>query len=252
MANEALVGLQIIESSLAVLRLQSPEKRNALSPGLIDALRDALHRIKASSEVRAAVIAGTPGGAFSAGADLRTVLDLDNDGIASYFENMATLIWEVIDCPKPIVAAISGPAMGGGADLAVACDFRVASPQALFAFPGLSFGLVLGTQQLARIIGPSKTKQLALLGQRVNAQEALSIGLVDFIADDPESTAITLAKEVSNRPPYAVALAKKLLRPANGLEDVVGPVKTSVRHPNFVDQLRLYASTRVKPNTPRL
>ncbi|MGI5834878.1 MAG: enoyl-CoA hydratase/isomerase family protein [Chloroflexota bacterium] len=246
MAERALVGIQVTEG-LATLRLQSPEKRNALSPELIAAFRGALRQIKNDSRVRAVVIAGTAGGAFCAGADLRAVLSLENDQITSYFEEMATLIWEVIDCHLPTVAAVGGPAMGGGADIAVACDLRVAAPKAIFAFPGLSFGLVLGTQQLARLIGPSRAKQMAFLGKRVDAQEALNMGLVDLIADDPELAALDLAREMAQRPPHALAMAKTLLKPAANPEEVIGPVRASVRHPEFLDQLRAYASARLKP-----
>lgn len=246
MAEKALVGIQVADG-LATLRMQCPEKRNALSPELIASFRDALSQVKSDARVRAVVIAGTPGGAFCAGADLRAVLSLENDQIISYFEDMASLVWEVIDCPVPTVAAPGGPAMGGGADIAAACDLRVAAPKAVFAFPGLSFGLVLGTQQLARLIGPSRAKQMAFLGKRIDAQEALNWGLVDLIAEDPEAAASELAREMAQRPPQALAMAKTLLKPAASLEEVLGPVRTSVRHPEFLDRLRAYASSRLKP-----
>lgn len=246
MIEKALVGIQMAEG-LATLRMQCPEKRNALSPELVSALRDAIRKVKDDTRVQAIVIAGTPGGAFCAGADLRAVLGLKDDSIISYFERMAALVWEVTDCPKPTVAAIGGPAMGGGADIAAACDLRVAAPKAIFAFPGLAFGLVLGTQQLARLIGPSRAKQMAFLGKRVDAQEALAMGLVDLIADDPEVAALDLAREMAQRPPHALAMAKMLLKPAASLEEILVPVQASVRHPEFLDRLRAYASARLKP-----
>lgn len=249
MAEEALVGLRV-EKGVATLRLQRPQARNALSPGLVAALRGTLRQVRGDPEVRAVVLAGTPGGAFCAGADLRAVLSLEPPEILSYFESVATLVWEVIDCPKPMVAAVAGPAMGGGADIAVGCDLRVAAPNALFAFPGLAFGMVLGTQWLAQLIGPPRAKRMVFLGKRVNAQEALGMGLVDLVVDDPEAAAQALAMEIARRPPHAIAMVKGLLKPASGLEEVLGPVQASVRHPEFLERLRAYAATRLKPPSP--
>ncbi len=247
MSEGPLVELSV-ENGLATVRLNDPRVRNALSPALVTAFRAAVGQVKADPSIRGAILCGTPGGAFSAGADLKAVLSLKDEEILDYFEGVAHLIWEVIDCPKPMVAALAGPAMGGGADVAVGCDLRVAAPNSLIAFPGLAFGLVMGTQRLAALIGPARAKQMVFLGKRVNAQEALEMGLVDQVADDPEASARELAREMAQRPPDALAMAKQLLKPAYGLQELLGPVQASIRHPEFLRRLKSFASMRVKPH----
>jgi len=235
-----------LEEGLATLRIQRGSARNALSPELVAALRRSFAELAGEPSVKAIVLTGTPGYAFAAGIDLRAVCHLASDEIALYFENVARLLWEVAACPKPVIAAVSGPALGAGADLAVACDVRVAAPDATFAFPGLAFGLVLGMARLARLVGPGRAKHLVFTGRRLGAAEAQAFGLVDLVGDDHLGAALAIGQEAAQRPAEALAAAKTCCG-AGTLQDELDPVLASVRRPGFAERLRDFAGARLGP-----
>ena len=234
-----------IAADVATLRMQRPSARNALSPVLVAALRQAIQRLEADPAVRAILLMGSSGGVFSSGIDLRAALAFDRERAASYFEEVATLLWEVRSCSKVTVAVVQGAALGAGADLAAACDLRIASPGASFAFPGLAFGLVLGTRRLAQLVGPARARSLALTGRRVAAPEALAMGLLDEIADDPESTAEAVARAAASRPARAVAIVKELTALEGDLSEELRALRASLADPEFLPRLRAYATLRL-------
>jgi enoyl-CoA hydratase/carnithine racemase len=188
----------------AVLRLRAPDSTNILSRAVIASLQSAVETLKAEANqgrIKALIVTGN-GNFFSAGADLKEIARL-NGSAAFEFARAGQRLMQAIDSfPLPVIAAIRGYCMGGGLDLALACDFRIAAPDAVFGHRGASLGVITGwggTQRLPRLIGKPRALQMFLLAEMVKAEEALRIGLVDAIAEDPVDAA-ALNLERGQRP----------------------------------------------------
>jgi enoyl-CoA hydratase/carnithine racemase len=177
------------------VRLTSADETNRLTRACVLALTDAL--LSLSENAKPLIVAGNSR-FFSAGADLREIQSLDAvEALA--FARTGQRLMNVIDCfPRPVFAAVEGYCMGGGLDLALACHCRVASPNAIFGHRGAALGLMTGwggTQRLPHLIGKSRTLALLAKAEKIHAQEALTIGLVDAIADDPTAEALRRLRE---------------------------------------------------------
>ena len=165
---------------MCILRLCRPEKLNALSTALEQALADTLDR----PEVRdspCVVLTGS-GRAFSAGADVAEFADRDPEAIARYYRESGGVYERVAALQQPTISAIHGYCLGGGLELALATDFRIADETAIFGFPEVSIGILPssgGTVRAARLLGPARAKELILLGGRVDAGQALAAGARD-------------------------------------------------------------------------
>ncbi|HEX9121580.1 MAG TPA: enoyl-CoA hydratase/isomerase family protein [Terriglobales bacterium] len=174
----------------AVLRLISPDGTNRLTRACVLALTDAVRELARAP--RPLIITGNHK-FFSAGAELSEIVALT--GPAAYaFSHMGQALMNEIGCfPAPVVAAVDGYCMGGGLDLALACHRRIASPHAVFGHRGAALGLITGwggTQRLPRLVGKTRALQMMIEAEKVHAREALRIGLVDAIADDPVGDAV--------------------------------------------------------------
>jgi enoyl-CoA hydratase/carnithine racemase len=198
----------------AVITLRREEKLNALSTAVEAALSDALRddRVRRSACV---VVTGGPR-AFSAGADVTEMRGLDPAAILAYYRETGGVYEEVAALPQATIAAIAGFCLGGGLELALACDFRVADATASFGFPEVGIGIVPssgGTHRLARLVGTSRAKELVLLRERFGPEEAHELGLVTDIV--PEGRALDRAFELAERlaalPHLAVTLAKQAI-----------------------------------------
>ncbi len=203
-----------------ILLLDRQEALNALTPAMIDELVAALDAAANDLRVRAVVITGT-GRAFCAGADIAVMVDLDVDGARAFAEAGHGLANAVSACPVPVIAAINGFALGGGCELALACDIRIASDQARIALPEVSLGIPPGwggTQRLARVVGEGFAKEMILTARMVRADEALAHGLVTAVhtPDDLLDAAVAIGEEIATRSPSAVARAKALVNIALG------------------------------------
>jgi enoyl-CoA hydratase/carnithine racemase len=206
---------ELVESSLdgrvALLRLNRPEARNALSPEAMELLASELERLDPDPEVGCVVIAGSDE-VFAAGADIRA---LSERSFAEALRHPAASFWRRVAAVKtPLVAAVSGYALGGGCELALACDMIVASETAKFGQPEITLGIIPGgggTQRLARAIGKQRAMELVLTGRRFDAGAALEMGLVNRIAAEGRwlEEAMELAQTVAARPPIAARLAKQ-------------------------------------------
>ncbi|MFC3960283.1 enoyl-CoA hydratase/isomerase family protein [Halovivax cerinus] len=192
------------------ITLNRPAARNALtSPGL-EALASAVETADERDDV---TVIGLRGGgeAFCAGADLDAVADLDRES-GNAFARLGQRVARTIESSEtPVVAAIDGPAMGGGLELALACDLRVATPRSTFGEPGVTFGLFGawgGTVRLPRIVGEGTALDLALSGRTIDAETALDVGLISRIVTDPES----VATEVAGNPTETVAVLADRIR----------------------------------------
>ena len=178
------------EEPSCVLRLQSPDGTNRLTSACVLALTEAVG--KWAGDARSLVITGNQK-FFSAGADLAEIAALT--GPAAYeFSRMGQRLMDAIECfSTPVYAAIHGYCMGGGLDLALACHRRIASPRAVFGHRGAVLGLITGwggTQRLPRLIGKARALQMFVAAEKLDATEALQVGLVDAVADDPVAEAV--------------------------------------------------------------
>lgn len=216
MSAQPLV-LEERHARVGVLILNRPEARNALSPDLMEELAAALERLDGDGEVRCIVIAGSDD-VFAAGADIRTLRDR-SFGEALFHPSAA--FWKrVAACRTPLVAAVAGFALGGGCELALACDMIVAADDAQFGQPEITLGIIPGgggTQRLARVLGKQRTMELVLTGRRFSAQEAFEWGLVNRVSSHGAwlNEAIDLAHVVASGPPVAAKLAKRAVLAAD-------------------------------------
>jgi enoyl-CoA hydratase/carnithine racemase len=206
-----------VEGNVALCRLDRPETRNALSPELMDELADAVERFDADPEIRCIVIAGSDE-AFAAGADIgalrqRSFQDSLVHPSAAFWKRLAA-------CRTPLLAAVSGWALGGGCELALLCDVIVASETAELGQPEITLGIIPGgggTQRLARVIGKQRAMELVLTGRRISAAEAERMGLVNAVVGKREwlERALELAERIARRPPIAARLAKQAVLAAD-------------------------------------
>jgi enoyl-CoA hydratase/carnithine racemase len=210
MAAEPPVVSELRER-VGIARLNRPESRNALSAELMEELAALVEGWEADPEVRCIVIAGGDE-YFAAGADIRAMAERSFQEAlvapsASFWPRLAAV-------RTPLIAAVSGYALGGGCELALLCDMIVASESAELGQPEILLGIIPGgggTQRLARVIGKQRAMELVLTGRRIDAREALSLGLVNQVTKRGEwlDKAIELAEVVARRPPLAVRLAKQ-------------------------------------------
>jgi enoyl-CoA hydratase/carnithine racemase len=195
---------------VALVRFNRPEKRNAFNHALSAAVIRALDELEHDDDVRCVILTGA-GKAFSAGADMTEALDSIEGGGRG--DGMAQAVLGVGRFPKPVIAAVNGPAFGGGAALAIACDIRIASPAASFRFPGAVYGLVVGGSQLPRLIGPARAKEILFTARVVEAAEAERIGLVNRItpAERLVPECIEMAALIASHSPGAVVWTKRVV-----------------------------------------
>jgi enoyl-CoA hydratase/carnithine racemase len=203
--------------AVVLLQLDRPEARNALSPELMEELGGALERADHDPDVRAIVIAGSDE-VFAAGADIRALRDRT---FGETLFHPTSVFWKrVAGCRTPLVAGVSGFALGGGCELALACDMIVASDTAEFGQPEITLGIIPGgggTQRLVRVLGKQRAMELVLTGRRFSAQEALEWGIVNRIAKRGAwlNETIDLARVVASGPPVAAKLAKQAVLAAD-------------------------------------
>lgn len=202
---------------VALATLNRPDQLNTMNTMMLAELGAVLDEISGDDSVRALVIAGT-GRAFCAGGDINGFEpDLSVEAFAASAKNTTDLLDRIQGAPIGVVAAINGLALGGGMELVLACDLRVAVSTAKLGTPEIALGFLPGgggTARLARMLPPALAKQLLLTGQPITAAEAHRLGLVNEVADDAESClarAMALAERLASMPPLAVAAGKWLV-----------------------------------------
>ena len=206
-----------VDGHVALCRLNRPDARNALSPELMAELAGALDGFDPDPEVRCIVIAGSDE-AFAAGADIRALAEREFH--EALFHPAAAFWRRVAECRTPLIAAVSGWALGGGCELALICDLIVASETAEFGQPEITLGIIPGgggTQRLARAVGKQRAMELVLTGRRFDAAEAERMGIVNVVTKKREwlDTALDLARRIASRPPIATRLAKQAVLAAD-------------------------------------
>ncbi len=203
------------EGSLARLELNRPDKLNALSPEMLTLLEDAIGRIEANQGCRAVVVSAAGDRAFCVGADIKAWSTLAPiDMWRTWTRNGHRVFDRLANLRQPTIAAIDGLALGGGLELALACDLRIASPRTALALPEVTIATVPGwggTQRLSRLVGPARAKQMVLTGERVDAATACQWGLVNELAEDPRARAHAVAERIAGNAPVSVQIAKQIL-----------------------------------------
>jgi enoyl-CoA hydratase len=204
---------------VALLRLDRPEARNAINTQMLEELLGHLATARDDDAARVLVLSSTDHMGLSAGADVRE--ELDADGRVRRMELFARLYDELTGFPKPTIAACHGSCVGGGAEVAVACDLRVAGSNLRLRFPGGALGVPVGPARLVTLCGLSVAKYLLLAAKDVGADQALRWGLVHRVAPaaSTEEAALALAASVAANPPEAVATLKRMLHEWDGVED---------------------------------
>ena len=203
-----------VSESIATLTIDRPSVKNALNRETVDELHALLDQLAGSQDVGVLIITGAGESSFVSGADINDIRARTlNDGLAAI---NSSLFAKVEQFPRPVIAAINGYALGGGCELALACDIRVAADTAKFGQPELGLGIIPGagaTQRLPRIVGMGWAKHLVLTGDVIDAKQALEIGLVTAImpASQLQVRARELAKRILRQGPLAAKLAKVAL-----------------------------------------
>jgi enoyl-CoA hydratase len=226
--NVPIEGISPSGGVVSVWTLNRPEKLNALNSASHEALKNACSNAESDDSIRVIIIRGAPPlpavgdkkqkpVAFAAGADISEFAGKNSDDVRPFFENNA---WErVWNLSKPTIAMVDGFALGGGTELALSCDIRIASTRAKFGTPEINLGLIPGgggTQRLSNIIGYGKTMQMVMTGDMIGADEALRLGLVNEVVepDELENYAMKMAENIARKSPYTIKVAKRAVRAA--------------------------------------
>lgn len=203
------------ENYIATVTINEPKTLNALNSKLLEELGAAFDTLAADKDVRVIILTGADR-AFVAGANIQEMSDLNYEEAKVFGAKGASVFRKIETCPQPVIAAVNGFALGGGSELALACDIRIASEKAKFGQPEVGLGITpgfSGTQRLPRIVGQAKAKELIYTAKVISAAEALEIGLVNQVVA-PESLmeeAQAMAATIAKQAPIAVQKSKKAI-----------------------------------------
>jgi len=201
------------EGDIVWLRIERPEVMNCLSFPTLRRFRTLLEELREDLSIRCILIEGAGDRAFCAGADLKERKTMPAERVPEFVKNIRGLMDDVDSMPQPTIAVVGGFAFGGGTELLLSCDLRVAGSNAKFGLTETTLAIIPGaggTQRLPRLIGKSRAKDLILTGRRIGTEEAASIGLVNRVAPEGElrETALAVAAEIASNGPVAVRAAK--------------------------------------------
>lgn len=218
--NEPLIGREI-RDQVAILTLNRPGVMNSFNFAMLNALKSAIEEIRFDPAIRVVIITGSGEKAFCAGADLKERATLSEIEVKKFIYTIRNLFTEIENLNKPVIAAVNGVALGGGTELLLACDIRVAARQAAMGLTETRLAIIPGaggTQRLPRLIGKGKAKELIFTGKRVSAEEALEIGLVNRICEKEDllDEAMKIAGMICETGPIAIEQAKYAIN--NGTE----------------------------------
>ncbi|MGH2949972.1 MAG: enoyl-CoA hydratase/isomerase family protein [Solirubrobacteraceae bacterium] len=220
--RESTVGVRTAEAGIAVVELNRPEALNAISMRLYADLERSFAELEADPASSVLVLTGR-GRAFSVGADLKERRTMSADDVRRRRELAPRVFGSMARCRKPVIAAVAGYALGGGCELALACDLIIADRDAVFGLPETTLGVIPGggaTQRLPRLVGLQRAKELILTGRRFSAVEAERFGMLARVAEPGGAldAALEVAREMAANPPMALFQAKRALQMSQGLD----------------------------------
>jgi enoyl-CoA hydratase/carnithine racemase len=211
MAEDSLLTER--RGQVLIVTINRPERMNALDrPTLVNGAK-LIKNLHFDKDTRAVILTGAGDKAFCAGADLKERDGMSMSEVRYYIRTIRDTFTDIENLPIPVICALNGIALGGGLELALACDIRIAAPNAKLGLTEVTLGIIPGgggTQRLPRLVGRGKAKEMLFLGLRLSAQEALDIGLINRIAPEGKliDTAVEIAEKIVNNPPIAVQQAK--------------------------------------------
>merc|ERR1712170_203938 len=201
------------ESGISVVSLNRPKARNAIGKTLLTKLKQTISDIELDKNSRIIILKSNVKGVFCAGADLKERSKMNNTEVMDFVNSLRSVFTDWQNLEKPTIASIDGMALGGGLELAMACDLRVGSKKAILGLPETSLGVIPGaggTQRLAQLVGISKAKELIFTAKRLDVKTSFELGLINRYTLEKESfrQALTLAKEILPNAPVALKMAK--------------------------------------------
>ncbi|MDA8306398.1 MAG: enoyl-CoA hydratase-related protein [Deltaproteobacteria bacterium] len=205
-----------IQDGVGVLTFNRPQVMNALNPSTLAETADAVGRAAREENIRVLVLTGAGDKAFVAGADINEFLKFSSLGARVFAEKGQGVLFDLERLPKPVIACVNGFALGGGCEIAMACDFIYASDRARFGQPEINLGLIPGfggTQRLSRLIGRARAKELCMSGEMIDAKQAKELGLVArvFPSEQLLEETMKIARMLSSKPAAALASIKKVV-----------------------------------------
>jgi methylglutaconyl-CoA hydratase len=245
--------------SAAIVMIDRPDRRNALDRATLNELGRVGRELGADASVRAALLTGSGDKAFCAGADLKERAGMSEEEVRAMLRAYRTELAWLGTSPFPVIAAVNGAALGGGFELALACDLRVAAESATFGLPETALGIIPaagGTQRLPRLVGQAKALELILLGTRLTATEAFALGVVNRVApstSDVVHDALAWLEPVLTGPPIAMRAALEAVRAAatsplaEGLGLELAAYETCLANEERKQALAAFAARRKAP-----
>ncbi|HSN07608.1 MAG TPA: enoyl-CoA hydratase-related protein [Hanamia sp.] len=199
-----------LDKSIFTITINRPDKLNALNKTVLEELNSAMESVYNDDKIKAVIITGAGEKAFVAGADILEFTEVKDEEGAALAKKGQDIFFKIENCPKPVIAAVNGFALGGGCELAMACHFRLASPNAKFGQPEVNLGLIPGyggTQRLTMLVGKGKAMELMMTGNMIGAEEAKTLGLVNYVEE--QKNLIPITKDIINliltKSPFAVS-----------------------------------------------
>lgn len=206
------ITLAIDERGIATVTINRPKKLNALNDEVLNELADVFKAIQVNDDVKGVIVTGAGDKAFVAGADIKELRELDNRSGRMASQKGQQIFQLIEDTRKPVIAAVNGFALGGGAELAMACHLRIAGKNAVFGLPEVGLGLIPGyggTQRLPELVGKARALEMILTGKQISADEAKQLGLVNEVSESPEDASVELLQTILKKGPIAIREAIK-------------------------------------------
>lgn len=211
------------KGKVAIITLDEPSKLNALSTGIRQGVVESLAKIEADDEIRVGIITGSGDKAFCAGADI-SGFSFEAEDVQKFLREVLPFLETPERCTKPLIAAVNGLALGGGFELAISCDFILASDRAKFGVPEIHLGILPGFAivRLGEIVGRPKAKEMSMLGEFISADEACRLGIALRVAphDKLMEEAMAFAEKIASKPRMAISLAKSAYNRGLGGDDM--------------------------------
>lgn len=214
------------KDATAIIQFNRPDDLNAFNLEMLEEMDIVLEKVKNDDNIKSLVLKGNEE-VFAAGADLREVINYGPLEVRNYIEKAHAMGLKLYRLNKPTIASIAGFCLGGGCELSLSCDMRIAADNAVFGLPEINLGIFPaggGTQRLARIVGNAVARELILTGDIINNERALEIGLVNKVVPlgELEQVTMKLARKLSRKPPLAVAMIKELMDLSQHLDPNIG------------------------------